>query len=340
MRTIESAPIGEYTTFRLGGRVRVLFHAESEADIMECAREAKRRNLPLVILGEGSNVIFKGDAVEVAVAKMELKGFSVLSEDNASTSIMVGAGERWDDVVARTVDMGLAGIEAMSAIPGTAGATPVQNVGAYGQEIRDTLVSVRAYDTRADQFVALSNQNCKFGYRDSIFRSSEKGRYIIASVVLRLSKGKPTIPKYPDLERHFAEKHISTPTVQEIREAVIAIRRAKLPDPKVTWNAGSFFKNPVLRTDDVEHLKRICPDVPTYPAEKGMTKVSAGWLIERAGLKGKDFGRIRVYERNALVLVNKGDATYSDLLTAQELITREIRERFGVALESEPVLVG
>ncbi len=339
MQKKELVSIKDYTTFHLGGRVRVLCHITSEEDLEECVQEAKNRNLPILALGEGSNLIFAQDMIEAVVAKIEIKGFSVLSENDRSVSLLIGAGEHWDGVVARTVRMNLSGLEAMSAIPGTAGATPVQNVGAYGQEIQNTLVDVRAYDTKKNQFVNLSNQECQFSYRDSIFRSVEKNRYLITFLTLKLSKTTPSMPDYLGVKKYFKEKNISTPTVRQIREAIIEIRSTKLPDPKKIWNVGSFFKNPILMEEDRTRLRNTYPSMPTYLLSDGKIKLSAGWLIEQSGFKGKDFGQIKVYEHNALVLVNKGHATFFNLATAQKIIVEEIKKRFGVILEPEPLFI-
>lgn len=337
---LENVPLGAHTTFGIGGTARHFLCVTDEPSLREAALFAKQSGLPLVILGEGSNSIFRDGEIDAVVAKIELPGFTITEDDDTLATITVGAGERWDDVVERSVSLGLAGIEAMSAIPGTAGATPFQNVGAYGQEIKDTLVSLRAYDTSEDTFVEFANTECKFGYRDSIFRSGEPGRYIITSITLRLSKAALKMPDYPGVKKHFEAKGIVNPTLREIRDAIIEIRASKLPDPKCIKNAGSFFKNPIVDTTIAEGLKDKYPVIVMFPGGEGKTKLSAGWLIEHAGLKGSSIGPIKVYEHNALVLTNVGNATCDELEYAATEIIKKVKEKFGVILEQEPVFIG
>jgi UDP-N-acetylmuramate dehydrogenase len=335
----ENVPIGAHTTFGIGGTVRYLVQAQEEADIPDAVALVRQTGLPLVLLGEGSNSIFSGGALDAVVVKILIPGFSIVGETETYADMKIGAGEHWDDIVARAVDAGLSGIEAMSAIPGTAGATPFQNVGAYGQEIKDTLVSVRAYDTKKGLFVELANAECAFGYRDSIFRSGEKGRHIISSIMLRLSKLPPKMPDYPGVKKYFHEKGITTPSLAEIRTAIIDIRKTKLPDPREVKNAGSFFKNPIVEAGVAETIKAEHPALIAFPTDNGMLKLSAGWLIEHAGLKGVEFGPIRVYEKNALVLINTGNATGADLEKAKNAIIETVKATFDVTLDPEPIFI-
>ncbi|MCU0660271.1 MAG: UDP-N-acetylmuramate dehydrogenase [Candidatus Pacebacteria bacterium] len=335
----ENALIGSHTSFGVGGRVAYLVRIKTEAAIPRAIALAKQEGLPLYYLGQGSNTLFGDGLVAAVVLKIEISGFTVASETDVYADILIGAGENWDSVVKQAIDRGLSGIEAMSAIPGTSGATPFQNVGAYGQEIKDTLISVRAYDTKTEAFVSLSNAECKFGYRDSVFRSGEKNRYVITSITLRLSKKPPCVPEYPGVQNYFAEKGIAVPTLHDIREAIIAIRSTKLPDPKRIRNAGSFFKNPIVSTMTVIALKQSYPDIVSHPTADGMMKLSAGWLIERAGLKGCSFGTVGIYEKNALVLINKGDATFADVMAAKEYVIEKVKDSFGIELEPEPICI-
>lgn len=336
----------------IGGEVAHLVRIKTKEEIPEAVAFAKEKNLPFVVLGEGSNSVFRDATLNAVVLKIEIPGFEIVKENDDSTEIKIGAGENWDKVVERAVEMDLSGIEAMSAIPGTTGATPFQNVGAYGQEIKNVIETVEVYDVQNSSFTFLSNEECKFDYRDSIFRSSEKGRYIITSIILKLSKFPPTMPHYPGVRHYFGittpagkaerpllHKEGKTPTLREIRQAIIEIRANKLPDPKLIKNNGSFFKNPIVENAVAEKLKEQFPNITIFPAGESMSKIPAGWLIEQAGLKGKDFGEMKVYENNALVLVNKGNATFQDLENAKDEIIKTVQEKFGITLEPEPIFV-
>jgi UDP-N-acetylmuramate dehydrogenase len=271
------------------------------------------------------------------VLRIRIPGFTVIADDVYSTTIKIGAGEIWDSVVKRTVDMRLTGIEAMSAIPGTAGAAPVQNVGAYGQEVADTLESLEAYDTETDQMVTLQNTDCQFSYRNSIFRDSQRGRYVITSITLKLSKNLPSPPFYDSLQKYLDANSITTYLHQTIRDAVIAIRSEKLPDPTQLPNTGSFFKNAIVEDWHLPDLQAIDPNVPFYDMGDKTYKIPSGWLIEKAGFKGKLLHGMRVYEKNALVLVNESATTYADLASAREEIATGVRAMFRVEIEQEPL---
>ncbi len=327
------------TTLKIGGTVAYLATAATRDDIPLVYKELSAKEVPVIVLGGGSNVVFPDGMLEAAILKIEIQGFEVIEETPEYITVKVGAGEEWDDIVERTVSMNLWGIEAMSKIPGTVGGTPIQNVGAYGQEIKDTLVEVEAYDIEKDIFTTLSNAECQFKYRDSIFKHSEGKKYIVTSMILRLNKNGGAIPQYPGVKKYFDEKGITEPTLQQIRQAIIDIRAHKLPDPKQIANVGSFFKNPIVENTIAEDLKNKYSDMPTFPGGEGKTKIPAGWLIETAGLKGKDFGTIKTYEHNALVLVNKGGATHGELLSAKDFIIETVREKFGITLEPEPIFI-
>lgn len=332
-------PLAKYTTLQIGGTASVfvrITHADELPDLVAYARKFTN---PITLLGEGSNTVFATKKYDGIVARIEILGFVIVAQDDVSAEIEIGAGENWDSVVERAVSMNLSGIEALSAIPGTTGATPFQNVGAYGTEIKDVFVSLRAYDTKADMFVTLPNAACGFGYRDSIFRSSERGRYIISSVRLRLLKSAPKVPDYPGVKAYLEKEGVVTPSLADIRAAIIAIRASKLPDPKLVPNAGSFFKNPIVPKDQAEELKKAHSDMVQFSVDAGRTKLGAGWLIESCGLKGAVFGPITVYEKNALVLTNTGNAAADDLVAARDEIIKKVYEKFGVALESEPIFV-
>ncbi len=330
-------PLKNFTTMKLGGNARFMTEVRTPEEVAATYRNAKAQSLPVFILGGGSNVIAKDEGFAGIVIRMRIPGFEVIADDLNSTTIRVGAGEEWDSVVKRTVDMRLSGIEAMSAIPGTAGAAPVQNIGAYGQEIADTLESLVAYDTEQDNFVTLLNETCEFSYRQSIFRSSQIGRYIIVSITLKLSKNLPQPPFYEALQAYFEQHDVHIFTQEIIRNAVIDIRTNKLPDPKLLPNTGSFFKNAIVEDWQLTDLKASYPDIPTYDMGDGRYKVPTGWLIEQAGLKGKVLHGMKVHDKNALVLINQSANGYRDLADARDEIISAIRDKFKIQIEQEPL---
>ena len=336
----ENVPLLPYTTFKMGGPARFFMDITSEEELVWALDEAEARNLRIVILGGGSNVIIKDNEIDALVLRIAIPEFSVISKNNDETIIRMGAGEIWDQCVARAISMGLSGIEALSGIPGTAGATPIQNVGAYGQEVKNTIVSVRALDRTTKQFMELSNKECAFAYRDSIFKHEGKNQYIVTAVTFKLSHEKPSIPDYPGVTDYFVQRNITEPTLAQIRNAIIAIRKTKLPDPKDIPSVGSFFKNPIVSQEKADALKQEFPKLFVFPQPNGMARISSALLIDAAGLKGKAFGDIEVYKNNALVLINAGHASFKDLETAAQEIKNAVHDRFAIWLEQEPDVIG
>ncbi|MDB5167199.1 MAG: UDP-N-acetylpyruvoylglucosamine reductase [Candidatus Saccharibacteria bacterium] len=330
-------PLKNFMTMRLGGPALFMAEAQTPEEIAEIYHFANSRSLPVFVLGGGSNVVANDQGFAGVVIHIRIPGFDVIADDLNSTTVRVGAGEIWDETVKRTVDMHLSGIEAMSAIPGTTGAAPVQNVGAYGQEIADSLQSLTAYDSQTDTFVTLQNADCDFSYRDSIFRGSEKGRYVITSITLKLSKSSPQPPFYDALQKYFDDHGVHAFTQEIVRNAVIDIRTNKLPDPKLLPNSGSFFKNAIIEDWKLNELRTSYPDMPAYDMGDGMLKLSTGWLIEQAGLKGKVIHGMRVHDKNSLVLINESAGSYADLANAREEIIGVVRDKFGVQIEQEPL---
>jgi len=282
-------------------------------------------------------VITHDEVFEGIVLLNKIKGFEVISETDETTDVKIGAGEVWDEVVERAIGLGLQGIEAMSGIPGTAGAAPVQNVGAYGQEIADTLISLEAYDSKTDTIVTISADECDFSYRNSIFRDKEKGRYCILNITLRLNKAEPKPPYYASLQRYIDENDIREVNLSVIRVAVLNIRSEKLPDPAELPSAGSFFKNALVEKWKLEELQREYSDIPNYAMSDGRYKIPTGWLIDKAGLRGYRSHGMRVYEKNALVLVNDSATGYDDLAAIREEIVQIIFDKFGIKIEQEPL---
>lgn len=335
----EHERLAPLSTFRTGGTARYFTEARARGELPEAFEKARELGVRAHVLGGGSNTIFRDGELDLLVCKMEIPGFKIIHENAETALARVAAGENWDAVVERTVSLGLSGIEALSAIPGTAGAAPVQNIGAYGQEVGSAIEEIEAYDREASRFVALRREDCGFGYRKSIFNSSAKGRFAVVSTLLKLSKRTPSVPDYPSVRAYFAKRKNGRPTLQEIRDAIRAIRASKLPDPSVIPNAGSFFKNPIVSTERAAELAALHPGMPSFPAEGG-AKIPAGWLIEQAGLKRASFGPVGTYENNALVLVNRGGATTDDVFAARDEIKKMVLEKFGIELEQEPEVVG
>ena len=337
MDVMTNISLKQYTTMKLGGETRYMATADSASDVVSLYRNARKENLPIFVLGGGSNVITHDEVFEGIVLLNKIKGFEVISETDETTDVKIGAGEVWDEVVEKAIGLGLQGIEAMSGIPGTAGAAPVQNVGAYGQEIADTLISLEAYDSKTDTIVIIPADECNFSYRNSIFRDKEKGRYCILNITLRLNKAEPKPPYYASLQRYIDENDIREVNLSVIRVAVLNIRSEKLPDPAELPSAGSFFKNALVEKWKLEELQKEYSDIPNYAMSDGRYKIPTGWLIDKAGLRGYRSHGMRVYEKNALVLVNDSATGYDDLAAIREEIVQIVFDKFGIKIEQEPL---
>jgi len=337
MDVMTNISLKQYTTMKLGGETRFMVTADSPGDVVSLYRNAKNENLSIFVLGSGSNVITHDEVFEGIVLLNKIKGFEVISETDETTNVKIGAGEVWDEVVEKAIRLGLQGVEAMSGIPGTAGAAPVQNVGAYGQEIADTLISLEAYDSKTDTIVTISANECDFSYRNSIFRDKEKGRYCILSITLRLNKTEPKPPYYASLQKYIDENDIREVNLSVIRVAVLNIRSEKLPDPAELPSAGSFFKNALVEKWKLEELQKEYSDIPNYAMSDGRYKIPTGWLIDKAGLRGYRSHGMRVYEKNALVLVNDSATGYDDLAAIREEIMQIVFDKFGIKIEQEPL---
>ncbi len=330
-------PLKNYTTMRLGGNARFMANARSPQDIIELVQRAQSQNLPIFVLGGGSNTIAHDEGYSGLVIRNMIKGIQVINENAGDITFKVGAGEVWDDFVKHTVAMNLTGIEALASIPGSVGAAPVQNVGAYGQEVGETILSVDAYDTKTGTSVTLSNADCLFGYRDSIFRGEHIGRYIITYVTFRLYKTAPQPPFYQAVQDYFDQRNITIFTPLIVSDAVRDIRREKLPDPKERPNTGSFFKNAVIEQWQYSQLLAEYPEMPSYEMAGGKRKIPTGWLIDQAGFKGQLLHGMRIHDKNALVLINESAASYADLAAARDEIIGAIRDTFHIDIEQEPL---
>lgn len=295
----------------------------------------QHRNDKKFILGGGSNMLLTRD-IDALVIHVDLKGKKIIKEDADFAWIEAAAGENWHEFVLHTIGLNLGGLENMSLIPGNVGTTPIQNIGAYGTEIKDTFVSCEAMHIKTQQIRVFTKDECHFGYRESIFKHEQKDQYVITSVVFKLTKKDHKInTSYGDITKELEKNNVQTPTLKDVSDAVITIRQSKLPDPKVLGNSGSFFKNPIIPKSDFDKISINFPDMPHYVVSETQVKVPAGWLIEQAGFKGKRFGDAGIHKNQALVLVNYGNATGQEILDVSKDIQKTIFEKFGIAIEAE-----
>ena len=346
MQILERVPLGPMTTLQVGGAARYFAAAATAADVRQAVDWAKSRRLPLFVLGGGSNLLIADAGFPGLVLHISISGVERRSE-NGKQVFEAGAGVEWDALVTQAVAANCAGLECMSGIPGTVGGTPVQNVGAYGQEVSETITEVQVLDLRDGQLRSLCNEACGFAYRSSIFNTSERGRYIILKVAYALEAGgEPTI-RYRDLQTHFAALPASSrPTLADVRDAVRKIRLSKamliVEGDEDARSAGSFFKNPVLDAVDYERVAAAAGGaLPSYPAAGERFKIPAAWLVEHAGFhKGYTRGHVGLSRKHALAIVNRGGATAAEVIALQDEIRRAVEERVGVRLVPEPVFVG
>ncbi len=336
MEVLENRQLKDYSSMRIGGPAKYVIQVNTEDEITEAVEFAHKNNLPIITLGDGTNVVFSDEGFSGVIIVNRLKGFTI--EENGLVEI--AGGENWDDLVEKTVTKDLIGVESLSLIPGTAGAAPVNNIGAYGQEIAETLVSVRAYDTQQNKFVEISNADCGFKYRVSRFKEEDHGRFVITKITLQLEKFTKNYktPHYPALINELVSKNIANPTHKDVRKAVIAVRSAKLPDPKRIANCGSFFKNPLVSKETAGKLLAKYPDMPQYTSDNSV-KIAAGWLVENARLKNYRQNGIWVYDKQALVLVNESAENFADLKAMVNFIKQTVFEKYGIELQPEPELL-
>ncbi|HKX41556.1 MAG TPA: UDP-N-acetylmuramate dehydrogenase [Burkholderiaceae bacterium] len=327
-----------HNTFGLPAVARTLVRVASDADVRQVVDHPEFGRAPKFILGGGSNIILTRDMPQL-VLKVEVRGMRLVEERPDAWIVEAGAGETWHDLVAWTLEQGWPGLENLALIPGTVGAAPVQNIGAYGVELKDRFESLDAVDLVTGRSVTLRESICAFGYRDSVFKHSLANRSVITRVRLRLPQPWQPVIGYLDLERKIAETGIAAPSARQVFDWICAIRRAKLPDPALVGNAGSFFKNPVVTPEQCRDIIGRDPAVVHYPMPDGSVKLAAGWLIDACGWKGKSVGRAGVYEKQALVLVNRGGAIGSEVMTLARAIQESVYGRFGIRLEPEPVVV-
>ncbi|MCC7152705.1 MAG: UDP-N-acetylmuramate dehydrogenase [Rubrivivax sp.] len=337
------ASLRELNSFGLPALARLLVRVRSEADVRRVLADPECGAAPKLVLGGGSNIVFTRDP-QAVVLRVEVRGRRLLAERPDAWIVEAGAGETWHDLVQWTLAQGWPGLENLALIPGTVGAAPVQNIGAYGVELKDRFESLDAVDLVTGRTVTLDARACGFGYRDSVFKRPAHdgglaGKSLITRVRLRLARPWQPALGYLELERRMAETGNTAPTAGTIFEWVCAIRRAKLPDPAQVGNAGSFFKNPIVSAEQCRDIIGRDPEIVHYPLPDGSVKLAAGWLIDACGWKGKSIGRAGVYERQALVLVNRGGASGAEVVTLARAIQESVYGRFGIRLEPEPVII-
>lgn len=337
MQVSKNTSLKAFNTFGVDAKANDFVAFSSVEQLEHIAKQHLTSNTPYLILGAGSNILFTQD-YNGLILKNEILGIEVVEENDEFVLVKAGAGLNWHHFVLHCIEHDWGGVENLSLIPGTVGAAPVQNIGAYGVELKDVLHALHAWDIKQQQLVELNNADCAFGYRNSVFKQIHKGAMVICDVVFKLTKKHKIKIGYGAIKDQLASYDISAPTIRDVSNAVIAIRSSKLPDPNEIGNAGSFFKNPVVGKSFFEHLHKCYPDVVAYPSGDEM-KLAAGWLIEQAGWKGFHEGSVGCYDKQALVLVNFGGATGAEILELAKRIQASVKGKFDVELEMEVNIV-
>lgn len=332
----ENFDLKPFNTFGISAKCNLFGRFSSVDELKTQLAEVKKLNQPLMVLGGGSNILLTKD-YDGIVLRNEIKGFEIIKETDSEAIVRVGAGEVWHQFVLNCLDENLAGIENLSLIPGSVGASPMQNIGAYGVEIKDVFYRLEALHIESEEIHFFDKEECQFGYRESVFKRKLKGQYIITNVEFQLQKNATVNTSYGAINDELEAKNITNPTIRDVSNAVIAIRQSKLPDPKEIGNAGSFFKNPVVDKEFAEKILKEYPDMPNYPdrMNSSLTKLAAGWLIEKAGYRGKRIENYGVHAKQALVLVNYGGSEGKDIYDLSTEILAVIKAKFDVDLERE-----
>lgn len=335
MITIEQdKSLQPFNTFGIDVQAKYFSDFSTIDDLREIFTQPKFKNESKLILGGGSNVLFTKNQ-DSLVLRNQIMGIDVIEETDDHITIVGGGGEVWHEFVLDSIGKGYGGLENMSLIPGSLGASPMQNIGAYGVEVKDYFKYLEAFHIHTGEIHRFNNEECNFGYRDSVFKNKLKGDYIITKVAFQLKKNPEVNTSYGAIEKEIEDRGIHNPTIKDVSNAVIAIRNSKLPDPKEIGNSGSFFKNPVIEKSVFEGILSNFPNIPNYPAGDNHVKVAAGWLIEKSGWKGKTFGSYGVHKKQALVLVNYGGATGTEIFELSSKIIDSVEEQFGIRLERE-----
>ena len=337
----KNIPLKDLTTFRVGGYASYFVQVHNKKELLEVVDFAKSQNLPIFVLGGGSDILVSDEGFSGLVIKYSNAKLSFL-EKGERVFVTAEAGMIWDNLVKECVSRNLQGVECLSGIPGSVGAAPIQNIGSYGQELKDSFLELNAFDFFENKFVVLQKKDCKFTYRESIFKDKKnKGRYLILNITLGLKKNLAPTLTYESLISYLKEKEIKNPTLAQVRNAVLEIRGQKLEDPKVLGNAGSFFKNPIVAKEVLEELKKEYKDIPYHYSDDGKAKLYAGWLVEKSGWRGKNYKNAKVSEKNALVILNpKGKASAKEVKDLADQISKDVYEIFKVRLEPEVQYIG
>ena len=334
MEITEKKSLHKLNTFGINCFAKYFVKIESVEDLLTLYKKEIFKKEKRLILGGGSNILLTKD-FEGLVIQNNIKGWEIKKENENFIELEIGAGENWHQLVTTCVNNGWGGIENLSLIPGNAGTAPMQNIGAYGVEIKETFISLKAFEISTSTIKTFSKKDCQFDYRESVFKKEKKNQYIILSIRLKLDK-KPKINiKYGDIKAILNENKISSPTIKDVSQAIIKIRQKKLPDPEQIGNSGSFFKNPIISTSKLNSIKKKYPEIVYYEVSPSEMKIAAGWLIDKAGWKGKIFGNYGVHENQALVLVNYGGANGTDIFNLSEKIINDIKTKFDIQLERE-----
>lgn len=334
MKLLQNHSLKNLNTFGVNARSKYFVEISSESDLVELLDDKMFQSQRKIIIGGGSNILFTKD-FEGVIIKTSLSGINLAEESKKDVIVESGAGTIWDDLVAYCVEKNYGGIENLTSIPGSVGAAPIQNIGAYGQEFSDTFFSLSGYNVENNEKKIFTKDKCKFSYRSSVFKEELKNKFIITSIRLKLSKVPKANMKYKSLGDYFLKKEINNPTIEDVRKAVAEIRQSRLPDPKVIGNAGSFFKNPEISFETFNNLKSEFPDIINFPSGKEKIKIAAGWLIEKCGWKGKRIGDVGTSPDHALVICNYGKATGNEILEFAMRIKEEVTNKFGITLQEE-----
>ena len=334
MNIIANYPLLKLNTFGVDVKAKYFVSINTVNELIELTKTKVFKDLQLLILGGGSNILFTKDFDGLVILN-SIKGKEIIDQTQESIFLKIGAGENWHELVMYTVDNKWGGIENLSLIPGNTGTAPMQNIGAYGVEIKETFVELEALEISSGKIVKFNNSDCEFGYRESVFKNKMKNQYIILNITLELKKNPVLNINYGDVKAILESQNINNPSIKDVSDAIISIRQSKLPDPKIIGNSGSFFKNPIVSLNQLELIKKKYPNVVNYKINENEFKIAAGWMIERAGWKGKKFNNYGVHEKQALVLVNYGLANGMEIFNLSEEIILDIKDKFGITLERE-----
>ena len=334
MNIIANYPLLKLNTFGVDVKAKYFVSINTVNELIELTKTEVFKDLQLLILGGGSNILFTKDFDGLVILN-NIKGKEIIDQNQQSIFLKIGAGENWHELVMYCVENGWGGIENLSLIPGNTGTAPMQNIGAYGVEIKETFVELEALEISSGKIVKFNNSDCEFGYRESVFKNKMKNQYIILNITLELKKNPVLNINYGDVKAILESQNINNPSIKQVSDAIISIRQSKLPDPKIIGNSGSFFKNPIVSLNQLELIKKKYPNVVNYKINENEFKIAAGWMIERAGWKGKKFNNYGVHEKQALVLVNYGLANGMEIFDLSEKIILDIKDKFGITLQRE-----